>query len=574
MEKLKDYNKYIDIYLENGKKLFNRKNYPEALSLFRKILAIDPNYPGVHFEIGKAIYYGLKRNDAAAREFQLELKLNPSHIFASLMLGMAYAGLERYGEALTVFKKAVKLGKGNAGIEEKAHYELAQIYLKKMRYSAAAGELIKVIKINPENEHAHYLLSVAYKCQGFYDKALEEIRLSGKHAGEEKELEKKINRDKIDLIQGHNLKGNYAKALEEIKNVEAAGPKNANLLMNELEIAKNKTRLRSKVRSLDVSLTTNCNIRCKMCSLSEIPKQEISKKVKEEIIKAFPYLTDVTWVGGEVFLYPYFNELLDEAIKHKVKQHIDTNGLLIGRDMAVKLIENNVCLTFSIDGTTKEVFEGIRKGSKFSLLMEKLDMINKLREKINPDYRIQMNTVVMRSNYRQIESFVEFAAEYNINGINYLMLNPFGLKEYDEDVFTFKRDGKILSFIYTALNKAKTACRKHNIVFTSNMAPEVLLQGFKDKKYKTGRKKRGAKPCNCLAPWIRLRIDFNGIVYPYANFLCRNAIGDLNSQALEDIWNGKKMIQYRKMLISGAAEKICSLKKVYKRIPFELLYYT
>jgi len=43
-----------------------------------------------------------------------------------------------------------------------------------------------------------------------------------------------------------------------------------------------------------------------MCLMQKVTKQEISDKVKNEIVKTFPYLEEIVWMGGEVFLYPGF----------------------------------------------------------------------------------------------------------------------------------------------------------------------------------------------------------------------------------------------------------------------------
>ena len=58
---------------------------------------------------------------------------------------------------------------------------------------------------------------------------------------------------------------------------------------------------------------------------------------------------------------------------------------------------------------------------------------------------------------------------------------------------------------------------------------------------------------------------------PQSHCLCGNSVGNLNTESLDAIWNGNNMMRYREALVSGGIEKICTLKKYFPQIPYEVL---
>jgi MoaA/NifB/PqqE/SkfB family radical SAM enzyme len=145
-----------------------------------------------------------------------------------------------------------------------------------------------------------------------------------------------------------------------------------NILLNENEIKERKIKLESKPRILEITLTNKCNLNCVMCSNIKMRDWDISDRLKDEIISLMPYLEQINWLGGEVFLYKDFEKLFDTAAQNYVKQIISTNALLITEKIIKKLMHYDVELSVSIDGATKEVYEKIRAGGSFDKLLSSL----------------------------------------------------------------------------------------------------------------------------------------------------------------------------------------------------------
>ena len=74
-----------------------------------------------------------------------------------------------------------------------------------------------------------------------------------------------------------------------------------NKQLNEKELLERKTVLQSKPVRLGVVLTTKCNIDCIMCPDKGI-KWELPDSLHDQITGMYPYLEEIYWRGGEVFL--------------------------------------------------------------------------------------------------------------------------------------------------------------------------------------------------------------------------------------------------------------------------------
>jgi len=185
-----------------------------------------------------------------------------------------------------------------------------------------------------------------------------------------------------------------------------------------MRLKERKITLSSKPLKLNVVLTTRCNLNCLMCEVRRIPWQ-IPEKVIGEVISLFPYLREIIWQGGEVFLLDYFKGLLERATPYPDLTHdITTNGHLIDEEWMSMLNKINLNLNISIDGVTKQTYEYIRKGSKFEDLIRTLELINETKNQGEGKRLVLVMIVtVMHSNYRELEKVIEFAKRFKFDRI-------------------------------------------------------------------------------------------------------------------------------------------------------------
>lgn len=231
--------------------------------------------------------------------------------------------------------------------------------------------------------------------------------------GSSKEM-KKISENEISagIARGrkHRQEGRTGRAVEEFMKVISGISRNDdpclyNKVLNEIEITRGNTVLESKPRRLGITLTTRCNLRCVMCKIRETP-WDLPEKAVGDIIRFFPYVRYIMWLGGEVFLSKHFEALYEEAAQYPhLKQAIFTSGVLIDDRLAQKLVNKNTMLSFSIDGFTKHTYEYVREGARFESLLKSIDLINRYKRRYNNStrgssrYITGINFTVMKSNY-------------------------------------------------------------------------------------------------------------------------------------------------------------------------------
>ena len=424
--------------IDTGRNYINQEKYKLAEEIFKKVIQLSPDNEHAHFELGK-IYCIQQRYAEAAERLERAIALNQNNICAHFLLAKAYREKAKYQEAIREFQKTLELNSQEGivhldSVDEQVYFELGIVYFILQRYFDAVENLERSIKINPDFTNPYPLLTQAYEQQ-------------------------------MRLIQFRNFEGRYQEALVEARRTYQLIPKEKlklqNILSNEMEIAQKKIILSSKIRSLTVSLTNKCNLNCLMCQSKDIP-WDLPPKAAQEIISLFPYLERVMWQGGEVFLYKGFKDILVEASKFPIRQIISTNWLLIDREIAKIMVESNVELTFSIDGATKEVYEHIRKGADFYRVVEKINLINELRQSLNPRMETRLNVLIMRANYHQIEQFLDFAKEYQFNT---LFFNSTGCDFINirENVFYYHRDKNVIEYINKIRTRVEDKAKEYEI---------------------------------------------------------------------------------------------------------------
>lgn len=335
-----------------------------------------------------------------------------------------------------------------------------------------------------------------------------------------------------------------------------------NKRLNKEEIKEKKTILSSKLTSLICALTNRCNIRCIMCDTWRT-HWEIPQKTYEEIRSLLPYLEHVIWLGGEVFLSKYFEELIEETKKYpQLEQRINTNGLLITEEWAEKLFQSNIELIYSIDSVTKKTYEYIRKGAHFENLIKSLEIIKKMRKKYNKKFHLRMNVVMMKSNYHEIGKFIDFAKEYEFDLVQ---LMPIAGEDTPEHIFSSKnKNVEILKFLDSVTEEVQKKAHEYNIELLNSL-PAFKSSFQETEKTTSVSNKEGLF---CYLPWQQLLIYPDGDV-KFGCF-CLHPIGNILKNSIEEIWNSKDAQLYRRKIAANDYRDLCSDRCVQGRISIKL----
>jgi tetratricopeptide (TPR) repeat protein len=132
-----------------------------AISEYRQVLSVDPRRPGIHYRIGRTLLARSRQSNspddvaAAAREFGLELEVDPGNANAAYELGEMHRTAGELGDAQKFFSQALQYYPDF----EEAQLGLASVLMSLQKPDLALPHLEKAVALNAANEVAWYRLS-------------------------------------------------------------------------------------------------------------------------------------------------------------------------------------------------------------------------------------------------------------------------------------------------------------------------------------------------------------------------------------------------------------------------------
>jgi tetratricopeptide (TPR) repeat protein len=177
-------------HLMLAKMMVRQRMEERSVPEIQKALELDPRLPMAHFLLGE-IYLYQTNPQRALEEFKKELEINPSVWLVYWRLGDAYTRLEKYDEAEKVLKKAVWLNESFTG----SYLLLGEVELKKGNLELGAGFLERALKLDPQNDYAHYSLARAYQQMGRTEEANRQFEITRSLRAEKKSDEQRLFQD-------------------------------------------------------------------------------------------------------------------------------------------------------------------------------------------------------------------------------------------------------------------------------------------------------------------------------------------------------------------------------------------
>jgi tetratricopeptide (TPR) repeat protein len=169
--------------------------YGDAVAEYRKAIEKNPAAVNLHFRLARALLmqsHTPEVMDEAVKEFEAELKLNPSDAVAEYEIGQILLAENKAQDAAPRFERALALSPDFA----EALLAVARMRADAKRYDEAIQLLERAVRLQPENESAHYNLMLAYRNAGRNEDALREKavidKLQRPPAGEFTEFLKKL----------------------------------------------------------------------------------------------------------------------------------------------------------------------------------------------------------------------------------------------------------------------------------------------------------------------------------------------------------------------------------------------
>src|SRR5215831_8117854 len=139
--------------------------WDDATAQYRKILEQNPNQPGIHYQLGRILLskpMDPTVTEEAKKEFEAELKVNPTSPSAEFMLGDLAWRNQKTDEAIEHFSRAMQF---DTGLSE-AYLGLGMALNAAGKYSEAIPPLKKYTEMDPSDPAGYYQLATAYARTG------------------------------------------------------------------------------------------------------------------------------------------------------------------------------------------------------------------------------------------------------------------------------------------------------------------------------------------------------------------------------------------------------------------------
>jgi radical SAM protein with 4Fe4S-binding SPASM domain len=260
-----------------------------------------------------------------------------------------------------------------------------------------------------------------------------------------------------------------------------------------------KSEIARVPRLIMLEVTNACNLRCEMCGNKNMKRDkgrmplDLGRKAIREA--ADTGIREVAlYTTGEPLLCPDIAELIKESKKNNLRCILTSNGLLLNEDIAEMLCRSGLdSFKFSIDGTSRQEYEAIRRGGNFDRLFKNVHLLKQTRDSMRSGMKIICAMVLMKQNMEHISRFRK----------------TFG-----------------------------------------PLSDEVLISHMTNLGGKNGegnvvKQRQGARPCRLL--WDRIIINYDGkITACCVDFDADMVYGDYTSGGLLEAWNNKTMQSWRR----------------------------
>jgi radical SAM protein with 4Fe4S-binding SPASM domain len=310
--------------------------------------------------------------------------------------------------------------------------------------------------------------------------------------------------------------------------------------------------------SLQVEITSHCNLRCRMCPLttgtssSAIRAGHMSDIVWSELMPLARQVNHVFIAGfGEPLTNPRCLDLLQQLNDEGIRTTLSTNGLALNPATADRLavLPFLVHINVSIDSADAPTYRQIRGGN----LDRALRGLRNLVAAMPDTSRITVSSVAMRENIEALADFPPMLAGIGIR--TYIVQGLNNYTPYSESQSLVGADR-----LSGQLSRLRSACREWGIelVLTTperttaeEHQRETVLAQYYDHEHSASRP---FETRQCMLPWEQPYIDKDGRVFPCciagaSSQSPLGRIGDPGQGTLSDIWSGEAYQNFRRALL-------------------------
>jgi Fe-coproporphyrin III synthase len=289
-------------------------------------------------------------------------------------------------------------------------------------------------------------------------------------------------------------------------------------------------------RSVDVDITSRCNLRCRYCYYFDNEAVNYIDLPTGDWLQFFDELgkcsvMEVSLAGGEPFIREDLPELLDGIVRNRMRFSILSNGTLIDDDIAAFIAGTGRCnyVQVSVDGSTSEVHESCRGKGSFIGAMRSIRILQQ------HDLPVAVRVTIHHHNV------------YDLENIASMLLDDLGLKGFSTNSSGFLGTCRMnqVDVLLTPLDRIaamKTLLRlKEAYKGRISAASGPLADAIAWSRMERSRKRKDPPlpqggyltACGCTRSRIAVRSD--GTLTP-CSLLSHIELGRINCNSMEEIW--------------------------------------
>ena len=187
------------------------------------------------------------------------------------------------------------------------------------------------------------------------------------------------------------------------------------------------TELANLPKLLQVEISTVCNLRCRMCSISGDAWGRTARFMDlatiERLRPALAYVSDCKIHGdGEPFLHPRIRDVISIFAEEGVRLNTVTNATVLTPELAALIGETFSSLTISLDAVDPATWEEVRARGRWERFVRGVELVEQHRR---PGMRLIFGAVLLRCNIEQLADMVRFAHDRGADEFQAAWMVPF-----------------------------------------------------------------------------------------------------------------------------------------------------
>lgn len=310
-----------------------------------------------------------------------------------------------------------------------------------------------------------------------------------------------------------------------------------------------------------VLIESRCNLKCRMCVYNSKDTNRGRTPLSVDF-EDFKKVVDVLVTNGILHVHicaigePFLNTDIFKMIEYVKKNNMGcsvmTNGSKIIESKIEQIVSSGLdSFHVDMDSGDPDEYEYIKKGAKWDVLINNLKNLDRERKKQKSNMKIQVDSIMAKSNYKNFRKVIDQCLELNVDRISISYLVPYGFNEFTSKENMIKyEDKEILEEMYGMIEYGRRKGLELDVplIFERNRKENML----------------------CSAPWTKIMVNMPNEKIPKEDWLGNIAMycelqvyeegmsfGNILKQPFNEVWNGYKMKDLRRRLLEGNPPRPC-----------------